>query len=794
MSLTYEVPEWASGIILPGMRAVVPFRQRHVVGVVVRLLDETSVAKTRAITELPDEKPLFTPEILRLLNWISDYYSCSRGDAFRAALPGGIGIDVEREIALAGEEADREGLSAKAGRLLEILEQRGDLKEEILCKIAGSQGFIKALGELRSRGIIRIRLRTRNKQRPLLVEVARPKLSRAELIELLETIRGNAPKQRELLEFLAEDTSAEHPRRDLSARFGAGAVKTAIERQWLKIETVEVFRRPENDPRLKSKYIGPELTELQLGAAAPIVEAVEAERFEPFLLWGVTGSGKTEVYMRAAAAARDAGKGVLILVPEIALTPQLWGQFEGRFPEEVAVLHSALRPGERFDAWRKLAGGELKIAIGPRSAVFAPVRDLGLIVVDEEHESSYKQDEPPPYYSARDAAVVRASIEGCPVVLGSATPSAESYYNAITGKYRLLELPERIPGAELPGIRIVDMTEEREQFNNYSVFSRVLEGKLVETLEKGYRAMLLLNRRGFSSYLQCPDCGYIPTCESCGIGLTYHKADSTLKCHYCSAEFPAPDTCPVCGSSKIKFRGHGTERIEEELAKIVPQEKIFRLDADSAKAEGVAKILRDFLSTPASVLVGTQMIAKGHDFPDVALVGVLNADIGLVIPDFRSSERIFQLINQVAGRAGRSDIRGEVIIQTYRPDCPAIDFAVNSDVKSFFEFELRSREELKYPPFGRLVRVLALGEDPSEVRTAIFTLTRELARVQAAKRDFTPLGPASCPLSKLRNNYRWHLFLKTDKIKSTLDTVKRIVEKIPGDVRYKIIVDPQNLL
>ncbi|HDR90888.1 MAG TPA: primosomal protein N', partial [candidate division Zixibacteria bacterium] len=513
-------------------------------------------------------------------------------------------------------------------------------------------------------------------------------------------------------------------------------------------------------------------------------------RYETSLLWGVTGSGKTEVYLNATEYARKSGKGVLVLVPEIALTPLLRQRFEQRFPGEIAILHSGLKPGERFDSWRRLLSGDLKIAIGPRSAIFAPVQNLGLIIVDEEHETSYKQDEPPPYYNARDTAVMRGHIESCPVVLGTATPSSESYQNARDGKYKMLRIPERVPGAELPAVRIVDMASEHEEQKNFSPFSNLLREKLVETISSGHRAMLLLNRRGYSSYLQCQDCGFIPTCDDCGIGLTYHSVDKTLRCHYCGHEERPSDKCPNCGNSEFLFRGRGTQRIEEELEELVPPEKIFRLDADTARWQGHAGVLAKYSKTQGAVLIGTQMIAKGHDFPDVSLVGVLNADIGLAIPDFRSGERIFQLLTQVSGRAGRSDIRGEVIIQTYRPDSAAVDFSVNGDVESFFEIELKAREELRYPPFGRMLRVIIRGEDPSEVRTSIFRLTRELARIDREGNKYRLLGPASCPLTKLRGKYRWHLLLKTERLGTSVTIVKRLLSNMGGDIDFKLIVDP----
>ncbi len=790
--LTYEIPEWAKGEVRPGMRVVVPFRNTHTAGVIIGLSNKTDIKRIRQISTIPDDEPVFSPELVELLKWLFDYYACSPGDAFRAALPGGLGYDVEHIIEFS-QDGDVKGLPKKSRIMLDLIRQRAHIPENWLKKKVGSSGFNSALEELISRGLVRIRLEVRATKKIRTRAIIKPILDREELREQLDNLPGNAHKQAALLEFIIEKFG-NHPRRVLSSEFGAGPVRAAIDKGWVEVIEEEVIRGIEYQPIVAPSPEELVLTGAQAKALKHIEGAIKKGKFETSLLWGVTGSGKTEVYLSAAEYARSKGQGVLVLVPEIALTPLLWQRFEQRFPGEIAILHSGLKPGERFDSWRRLLSGELKIAIGPRSAVFAPVQNLGLIVVDEEHETSYKQDEPPPYYNARDVAVMRGYIEKCPVVLGTATPSAESYHNAREGKYKLLRLPERVPGAELPGVRIVDMVEEREENKNFSPFSMTLKEKLMETISSGHRAMLLLNRRGYSSYLQCQECGYIPICEDCGIGLTYHSIDKTLRCHYCGHEERPADICPNCKNSEFLYRGHGTQRIEEELEELVPPEKIYRLDADSARWEGHAKVLREYSKMPGAVLVGTQMIAKGHDFPDVALVGVLNADIGLTIPDFRSGEKIFQLLTQVSGRAGRSDIRGEVIIQTYRPDSAAVDFSVNGDVESFFDVELKSREELKYPPFSRMLRIVARSEDPSAVRTNIFRLTRELARIDRDGNKYRILGPASCPLTKLRKNYRWHLLLKTECSGITVKIAKRLLSNWGGDVSFKLIVDPITLL
>lgn len=794
MLLTYEIPEWARDTTEPGMRAVVPFRKSHTVGVIVSKRDDSPVKRIRQITDIPDRKPLFTQKMLKLLIWLANYYASPVGDVFRAALPGGLGIDVDRYVHLESTDIKEPIRNKKGTHIAELLAQRGDIEESDLKRLVGTSGFHRALEVLIAKKIVRINLEVKKTRKPRMVQMARISMDSVDLSNEINDLRAGAVKQEALLRHLIGNFGREFRRRDLSAEFGASPVKAAQEKKWIEIIEREVFRIPPDSARLEPPPPPENLTDAQKRVIDELEKAVRNNQFDPFLLWGITGSGKTEVYLYASKEALSLGKGVIVLVPEIALTPQLWGRFEQRFPGEVAVLHSGLKKGERFDAWRRIASGDLRIVIGPRSAILAPLPNPGLIIVDEEHETSYKQDEPPPYYNARDVAIMRGSIEKCPVVLGSATPSAESYYNARTEKYRLLELPERIPGAELPGVRIVDMTIEREENKNFGAFSRLLSERLLKTTERGHRSMLLLNRRGYSSYLQCPDCGHIPSCPECGIGLTYHRVTNQIICHYCGYQEKAMDICPECGSPNIKYRGTGTQKIEEELLELIPENLIFRLDADSARGKGHGHVLSGFMKTPGAVLVGTQMIAKGHDFPDVALVGVLNADIGLTIPDFRSDERIFQLLTQVAGRAGRSDIRGEVIIQTYRPDSPAIDFAVNGDLTSFFEIEFKQRENLLYPPFSRLVRIIGRSEEPEAVRSSIYRLVRELVRIDPEANKYIPLGPASCPLSKLRGKYRWHLLLKTQRLSKTVSIVERILSSWGGKTEYKVIVDPLNLL
>jgi len=793
MLLTYRVPEWARDRIQRGLRVVVPFRRTYSVGVVVDFPHKTDVKKLRSIAAIPDKTPLFSEKLLELLTWLASYYGASPGDVYKMALPGGLGMDVLRVIKLTSTDSSRADLPPKSKNILEMLVSMGPTEDKVLKKKVGKSRFYSALEELFARELVEMQLEIRKTSKPKSIRKVECLLSAKQIESTKSEVPNNASRQIKLLEILLENPDRIHLYSDLGKKIGYSTLRTAIDNEWISSWEEVVFREPTPIGNLPANFIPEKLTKSQDKAFKKISASILKKEFHTYLLWGVTGSGKTEVYINCAKVARKKGLGVLVLVPEIALTPQLWSRFEQRFPNQVAILHSALKQGERFDAWRRLASGDLNIAVGPRSAIFAPVQNLGLIIVDEEHETSYKQNEPPPYYNARDVAIMRASTEKCPVVLGSATPCGESFHNAAIGKYSLLKLPERVPGAKLPQIIIVDMAEEREKRKNFSAFSGLLTEKLVSTLKRGHRAMLLLNRRGFSSYLQCPDCGYIPTCKSCSVGLTYHRFDKKLRCHYCGMEQTPPDRCPECGSDKFAYKGRGTQRIVEELQEIIPETKIFRLDTDAARSKGHGKILESFLDVPASVLVGTQMIAKGHDFPDVTLVGVLNADIGLTVPDFRSGERIFQLLTQVSGRAGRGQEPGEVVIQTYRPDSPAIEYSVNGDVESFFELELKQREELDYPPFGRIIRVVVSGDEFDKVRTSIFRLTRELNRIDKNNDKYILLGPATCPLSRLKGKYRWHFLLKTQKTKYTLTVVKRVLKNWDSTLKFKVIVDPITL-
>jgi primosomal protein N' (replication factor Y) len=511
---------------------------------------------------------------------------------------------------------------------------------------------------------------------------------------------------------------------------------------------------------------------------------------KPLLLFGVTGSGKTEVYLQAIAYALGQGKGAIVLVPEIALTPQTVQRFAARFGRRVAVLHSALGEGERFDEWHRIRTGEAVVVVGPRSAVFAPVKNLGLIVVDEEHEPSYKQDDAP-RYNARDIAVMRAKLEGCSVVLGSATPAMETWNNVRKGKYALARLSKRVANRPMPAVQIVDMRLETERTGHAQMFSQALLEALRIRLERGEQSILFLNRRGFARSLTCPRCGYTATCEACDVPYTYHLADSCLRCHICGDWKPVPSVCPQCGDPAFRYVGIGTQRVEVALQRCFPKARVLRMDADvTSRKQSHDELLSIFKSGQADILVGTQMIAKGLDFPNVTLVGVLSADTSLHIPDFRASERTYQLLAQVSGRAGRAELPGEVFVQTYTPAHPAI-LAAASDggFEPFAERELRDRQECGYPPFSHLVCLTLRGESEEMTRLASEAFARELKARGAGTVTVSDALPA--PLAKAKGFYRYQILLRAPAAKAAVRCLREALAARPmeGDVSLAIDVD-----
>lgn len=559
-------------------------------------------------------------------------------------------------------------------------------------------------------------------------------------------------------------------------------LKSLVEAGLIRIEQEEVRRDPEADGIGEVLESGPlALNPAQQDALDAILAEVENDKPKPQLLLGVTGSGKTEVYLQAARRVIDSGRSVLVLVPEISLTPQTVRRFKARFAsmqKEVAVLHSHLSEGERFDEWHRIRKGRAKIVIGARSAVFAPLPDLGLIIVDEEHENSYKQDSAPRYHG-RDIAVLRASVESCAVVLGSATPSLESWHNAQSGKYGLLRLDQRVDGQSMPLVRVVDMRQEsRKQKGATPILSDALRSGLEQRLEKGEQAILFLNRRGFARSLQCPKCGHTCECPHCSLALTYHRTDERLICHICGHQAVVPGKCPECRDPAIRFQGFGTQKVEDIMAKLFPQARIARIDADAMRRKHAMRdLLGSFKAHKIDILIGTQMIAKGLHFPNVTLVGILNADIGLHVPDFRAGERTFQLITQVAGRAGRGDLEGEVVVQTFTPHSPSIQFARRHDFDGFSEQEMEFRRHFGYPPFAHCA---VLTSRSTHERRAEFTLQTLLLRLKEdAPRELIFGEVLPSPLVKAHGQFRFQVTLRTSRARVLSAHVAAVLARTP---------------
>jgi primosomal protein N' (replication factor Y) len=576
----------------------------------------------------------------------------------------------------------------------------------------------------------------------------------------------------------------------------AAPVKALEKKGLVKISNESVYRDPHEGVELLKTEPLP-LMEQQTVALKQIVEAMDQPEPPVVLLHGVTGSGKTEVYLQAISHALEQGRGAIVLVPEIALTPQTVDRFRSRFadkPGRVAVLHSSLSDGERYDEWHRIRSGEARIVVGARSALFAPVHNLGLIVVDEEHEPTYKQDEAP-RYSARDTAVMRGRMEKCAVVLGSATPALESYCNAKSGKYRYADLPIRVDDRRMPLMRIVDMRIAAEQEGKPVLFSRELVEAIRIRLDRAEQTMIFLNRRGFSASLLCPECGYVAECDHCSVGMTYHKARARLVCHICGEEKAVPKNCPSCQSPEFRHGGAGTEKIEEVMTKLFPKARIERMDSDTMRRKNAHRdVLGKFRTGKIDILIGTQMIAKGLDFPNVTLVGVVNPDHALHMADFRAGERVFHLLTQVAGRAGRGEAAGEVIVQTYTPHHPAVQAARRGDFEGFCDQELAFRKELSYPPYSHLTCITLRGKNEAEVQAAAEKLFQRLEPCVAGKAVLSPAIPA--PIARMRGEYRWQILLRAARTKTMNDAIRAAFGAIkwPKTVKVTVDVDATSLL
>lgn len=798
----YLVPERWAPLVRPGVRVGVPFGPRVLQGFVLRVDEttDTDPSKLKSILSVLDAQPVVTDELLELAVWISQTYACPLITALTALLPSALKAKTET-VYMLGELAPHAAEVGRAEALLRYVEQRGQVSEASLLR--AFEDDLETVRTALERGWLVQKRFVKNRLGKKKQKYIRPSRSAGELREAAEAKEKRAPKQAELLRVLAEllEQGEEWPLAEILKDTGlsASVANAVAEQGYAVIEEREIVRDPYAHRRFApSKPLA--LTDMQAAALAPIQRAIRSRRFEAFLLHGVTGSGKTEVYLQAMQACLEAGREAILLVPEISLTPQTVNAFKGRFGDEVAVMHSRLSQGERYDEWRKIAAKQAKIAIGARSAIFAPFTNIGLIIIDEEHESSYKQEESPKYH-ARDVALRRGREHGAAVVLGSATPSLESYWDAHRGVYSLLEMPERVGGRPLPSVSIVDMRQELKD-GNRAMFSRELREGIEKRLQRGEQSVLLLNRRGYSTFVMCRACGYTVECPHCDITMIYHRTSRHSRCHYCGYTEKATETCPSCGSEHIRYFGAGTQRVEEELAKLFPGIRTIRMDVDTTSQKGShEKLLSAFREGKADVLLGTQMVAKGLDFPQVTLVGVISADTVLRLPDFRAAEKTFQLLTQVAGRAGRHSLPGEVIIQTYTPEHYSIQYASKHDFHGFARRELLSRKELAYPPYCRLAVATLAHEDISKLIPASERFAAELKKQLFAKPSgrLEVFGPVPSPIPKLKDRYRFQLMVKYPKELNVAPALRAAGDALAAEVRrgklsIQVDVDPQVMM
>lgn len=813
-TFTYRLPIGLQSNIKTGARLLVPFGKRQLTGYAValhlRLSDEIEIEENaiKDALELLDEEPLITDEILKLTQWTADYYASSWGEVLKASLPAGINSSVE-QIASINSNGRDELLKVSTAKtikvqILKYLAENGETSVRDLGNQFGTSAAQRTIRDLAKNNWIS------TFHRALTAQVKPKRRKAVKLLDVTQASRLQSRKrpasdekfnfnetQHRIIETLIKN-EGEMLFTELieAADVGASSINTLAKHGFVEVFVQEVLRDPLKDAKI------PEITDLILTDEQTLVlneieKSLQTNKYKAFLLHGVTGSGKTEIYIRAMKHALDDGKSSLMLVPEIALTPVFSRRLRAVFGDDVAILHSNLSTGERFDEWRRIRRGDARIVIGTRSAVFAPLQNLGLIIVDEEHDGSYRQHENP-FYNGRDVAVVRANFANATVVLGSATPALETFHNSNIGKYSYLQLPNRIGNRPLAKAEIVDMRDVFRESGKDPIFSPKLIEAIEETHSKGEQSIILLNRRGFSQFVLCRSCGETIRCRNCDITLTYHRRDARLVCHYCNHKQKVPHNCPNCKSQYLYFMGEGTEQIEDILKRKFSQLRIARIDRDTTKRrKEFEQVLERFSENEIDMLVGTQMLAKGHDFPNVTLVGVISVDAGLALPDFRSAERTFQLLTQVAGRAGRGDLQGRVLIQTYYPDHYALKHSQTQNYDAFYNEEIQFRRNLAYPPFVAIASILIKHPNYNYAFDNAQIIKDCLTKADNEK-ACRILGIAPAPLARLKGEFRLQILLKAQnrtKLRQTLDFALHEAELKFCDLRIvSVEIDPINLL
>lgn len=778
-----------------GSRILVPFGKRELTGYVEKINDkiELGTYKIKEISFIIDEKPLISKNIIQLCRWASNHFLAPQGYLYRCAYPPGTNIASNLLISKNNEISTDEYipyLSEKERTLLRLIGGKKFISVKTLNKNASVKSIYTLVSQLKEKGIIRSWQKT---GKPKSSEKFKTTIRKIDQLDFAgesgkDKLGKNQINLLRLLEASGEIDSDEALRKtgispaSLKSLESMGLIKTAKER---------TYRMPEyeTDRELSQSL---ELNVSQSKAAEKIIKAVKGKENITFLLHGITGSGKTEIYMQVIQYLLSIKKQALLLVPEIALTPQIVSRFRARFPGKTAVLHSSLSKGERYDEWYRIYEGKAQITIGTRSAVFAPLKNIGIIIIDEEHDNSYKQDETP-CYDARELAMKLGELESVPVVLGSASPSVESFYKAETGEYTYLYLPERATGTPLPSVNIVDMKKEKNK-----IISSELAVNVQNACEKGEQIILFLNRRGYHRIVHCTSCGAILTCKNCSVSLVLHRSDNMMHCHYCDSITRKPLLCPSCGKKKMKGLGRGTELLEEEIGRILQGKRIQRFDKDSLKGKKkLSHILSEFKKGDIDVLAGTQMLSLGHDYPNVTLVGVIAADLELNFPDFRAAERAFQILLQVSGRCGRNNIPGTSYIQTYQPDHYVLESLKKHDYESFYKKEILFRKNFKYPPFSKLINITFSGRKQIDVKKASHLFTVILKkRIPLEKARI--LGPAEPLRWKIRGKYRRQILIKYindyPEIKEAIDKSISDDFQIIKNVFITIDVNPANLL
>lgn len=799
-TFTYHLPGDLALRARAGARVVVPFGKKLVTGFIValspRLEGEMAESEIRDVEELLDETPIISKEILELTRWMSEYYSAPWGECLRTALPAAATIATEQMITIT--EAGRSALShASAGfswssskyQALEMLAGAGTLSSAELERQLTKPRATALIRQLERSGFINTSHRVGDSRMKPRLQNAVRLAARPE-----QALTANQQRVVELLEEVGEPVP-------LSELLETAEVSASVVRTLEKRGVVEVFSREvRRDPLAhieQTELTAVLLNEDQQAALDKIVARIQERKYATFLLHGVTGSGKTEIYIRAMRESTRRGLSALMLVPEIALTPMFSRRLRAHFGDLVAILHSSLSDGERTDEWRRVKEGEARVVIGTRSAVFAPLENLGVIIVDEEHETSYKQDDTPRYHG-RDTAIMRAVKANAVVVLGSATPSLESFHNAISGKYTYLRLDTRYGNRSMAEVQTIDMREVFKRHGKQQTFSEELKAAISETHERGEQSIILLNRRGFSSFALCRSCGEAVHCPNCDVTLTYHRYNSSLLCHYCNYIRPVPRACPACDGQYIQYVGEGTEQLEAKLRDLFPQLTIARVDRDTTRKRGqLEHLLMEFAAGTIDLLVGTQMLAKGHDFHNVTLVGVISVDAGLSLPDFRAAERTFQLLTQVAGRAGRGALSGRVIIQTYHPEHYSLVCAKAQDYDEFYRREISFRRSMHYPPFSALINICVHHKEFDRASDAASDLAREL-RTQTHDSALRILGPAPAPIARIKGEHRFQILIKArsrKRAREALDfAMDRVLAAGHNPRSISVEVDPISLM